>query len=370
MDLEERKNVELRSFSEQDLICPVCRHIFINPVLLSCSHNVCEYCVRRFWENKACKVCPVCQRRISMDFPPVNLALRNWCETFIQEKRHKSSSGICSAHKEKLKLFCLDDQEPVCLVCRDSRKHTNHRFSPIDEAAIDNKETLKTALKPLQKKLRRFENVKQSLDQTDQDIKFNAQHAERRIKAEFEELHQFLRDEEGIRIKALRDEEKQRSRMMKQKIDETSRQISSLSSTIRDAEEQMKRDDVSFLQNFKSTFQRTQSQLLNPEKNSVMIDFSNHLENLKLNVLKKMQQNVDKNYPTEAEFSDPPRVKFISKTELLLDESMEVDLPCVKHTEDKCIMAFGVKKSENSMIQKPQRRIVSMTESSSGVYVR
>uniref|UniRef100_A0A8C1VHK3 Uncharacterized protein n=1 Tax=Cyprinus carpio TaxID=7962 RepID=A0A8C1VHK3_CYPCA len=182
MDLE--KNVELRSFSEVDLRCPLCHHIFINPVLLSCSHNVCEYCVRRFWEHKACKVCPVCQRRISMDFPPVNLALRNWSETFIQEKRQKSSSGICSAHKEKLKLFCLDDQEPVCLVCRDSRKHTNHRFSPVDEA-------------------------------------IKAHQTERWIKAEFEELHQFLRDEEAIRITALREEEKQRSQMMKQKIDET-----------------------------------------------------------------------------------------------------------------------------------------------------
>ncbi|KTG45885.1 hypothetical protein cypCar_00013665 [Cyprinus carpio] len=246
MDLE--KNVELRSFSEVDLRCPLCHHIFINPVLLSCSHNVCEYCVRRFWEDKACKVCPVCQRRISMDFPPVNLALRNWCETFTQEKRQKSSSGICSAHKEKLKLFCLDDQEPVCLVCRDSKLHTNHRFSPVDEAVIDNKETLKTALKPLQEILRKFENVKQSMDQTSQDIKIKAQQTETQIKAEFEELHRLLRDEEAIRVTALREEEKQRSQMMKQKIDETSRQISSLSSTIRDVEEQMEDDDVSFLQ--------------------------------------------------------------------------------------------------------------------------
>ncbi len=36
--------------------------------------------------------------------------------------------------------------------------------------------------------------------------------------------------------------------MMKRKIDETSRQISSLSCTIRDVEEQMNADDVSFLQ--------------------------------------------------------------------------------------------------------------------------
>uniref|UniRef100_A0A9J8C6N8 Uncharacterized protein n=1 Tax=Cyprinus carpio carpio TaxID=630221 RepID=A0A9J8C6N8_CYPCA len=337
MDLE--KNVELRSFSEVDLRCPLCHHIFINPVLLSCSHNVCEYCVRRFWEDKACKVCPVCQRRISMDFPPVNLALRNWCETFTQEKRQKSSSGICSAHKEKLKLFCLDDQEPVCLVCRDSKLHTNHRFSPVDEAVIDNKETLKTALKPLQEILRKFENVKQSMDQTSQDIKIKAQQTETQIKAEFEELHRLLRDEEAIRVTALREEEKQRSQMMKQKIDETSRQISSLSSTIRDVEEQMEDDDVSFLQNFKSTLQRTQCQLLNPEKNSVMIDFSNHLGNLKLNVLTKLQKKFDK------------------KEGLYLPLGLRGT-----YVKQKCVTAFGVKNPENSMRQQHQSKTIYKTD--------
>uniref|UniRef100_A0A673IG87 RING-type domain-containing protein n=1 Tax=Sinocyclocheilus rhinocerous TaxID=307959 RepID=A0A673IG87_9TELE len=200
---------DFRSSFEEDLSCPVCCDVFVNPVVLSCSHSICEDCVQRFWENKSIQECPVCRRRSSKEHPPVNLALKNLCETYQQKQSRKSSFGgesVCGLHKEKLKLFCLDDQEPLCLVCRDSRKHTNHRFCPVDEA-----------------------------------------HAERRIKAEFEELHQFLRDEEAARITILREEEKQRSQMMKQKIDETSRQISSLSCTIRDTEEQMKDDDVSFL---------------------------------------------------------------------------------------------------------------------------
>ncbi|KAL0159020.1 hypothetical protein M9458_047096, partial [Cirrhinus mrigala] len=44
-----------------------------------------------------------------------------------------SSEEVCSSHREKLKLFCLTDKEPVCLVCRDSQRHTNHTFKPISE---------------------------------------------------------------------------------------------------------------------------------------------------------------------------------------------------------------------------------------------
>ncbi len=130
-----------RSSFEEDLSCPVCFDIFINPVVLSCSHSICEDCIQRFWESKRLKECPVC-RRCSKERPLLNLALKNLCETYQQKLSRRSSFGgesVCGLHKEKLKLFCLDDQEPVCLVCRDSRKHTHHRFSPVDEAAMDNK---------------------------------------------------------------------------------------------------------------------------------------------------------------------------------------------------------------------------------------
>ncbi len=132
---------KMSSVSEEDLICPVCRDVFIDPVLLSCTHSICRYCLQRFWEKQGYKACPLCRRRASKE-PPLNMNLRNLCEAYQEERRRKSSSGdgaVCSVHNEKLRLFCLDDQQAVCLVCRDSRKHTHHRFCPIDEALTDNK---------------------------------------------------------------------------------------------------------------------------------------------------------------------------------------------------------------------------------------
>lgn len=134
------------SFSERDLLCPVCCDVFMNPVLLSCNHSVCRCCLQRFWENKTTKECPVCGRRSSLSVPPGNFALKSQCETFLEEQRQKSSSGICGIHKGKLKLFCVDDRESVCLVCRDFRKHTNHRFCPVEGATMANKVRYMTKL--------------------------------------------------------------------------------------------------------------------------------------------------------------------------------------------------------------------------------
>ncbi|KAL7848902.1 hypothetical protein SRHO_G00205250 [Serrasalmus rhombeus] len=63
---------------------------------------------------------------------------------------------------EKFKLFCLDDQQLACVVCRDSQVHTNHKFLPLLEVAPD--------------------------------VKNQAQRTQRQIKEEFEMLHQFLQD--------------------------------------------------------------------------------------------------------------------------------------------------------------------------------
>ncbi|XP_067232735.1 E3 ubiquitin-protein ligase TRIM35-like [Chanodichthys erythropterus] len=220
------------------------------------------------------------------------MALKNLSETYQQDRRQKSPSGVCSFHKEKLKLFCLEDQQLVCLVCRDSRKHSNHRFCPVDEAAMDNKKELGYSLGRLQKKLRVFMNFKKTLDQTAQQIKIQTQDTKIQINEEFEKLHQFLRKEEEARITALREEEKQKSQKIKQKIEEMTKQISSLTNTIRDIEKQMKAEDVSFLQNFKSTLQRSQIRLPDPQNITETISVPKHLSNLKLTVLQKMQDNM------------------------------------------------------------------------------
>ncbi|KAI4874090.1 hypothetical protein NFI96_030797, partial [Prochilodus magdalenae] len=245
------KKMASKSFSEEDLSCPVCCEIFKDPVILHCSHSVCEDCLQKFWETKGSRECPVCRRRSSMERPPRNLALKNLCEGFLQERRQRASAKpghICSEHSEKLRLFCLDDLQPVCLVCRDSKRHTSHKFLPLQEAALDYKEELRTALKPLQEKLKTFKSFKLNLDRTAEHIKTQAQHTERQIMEEFEKLHQFLQDEEAARISALREEEEQKSQMLKEKIEKMSREISALSDTIRAIEEEMGAEDVSFLQ--------------------------------------------------------------------------------------------------------------------------
>ncbi|XP_062310324.1 E3 ubiquitin-protein ligase TRIM35-like isoform X1 [Osmerus eperlanus] len=283
---------------EEDLTCPICCDIFKDPVLLPCCHSFCKACQEEWWRQTGSQSCPVCKKISSTANPPVNLALRNLSEAFSQEKSRIAVEGcdvLCSLHGEKLKLFCLEDKQPICVVCRDSRIHKKHDCVPINEAIQDHKVELLTVLDDLQCKLKLFHEVKLTCNKTAKHIPIQAQDTERKIKDNFKKLYQFLRNEEATRIDMLRKEAMQKSQRMKNEIAEVDREIASLSEMIKCISDEVKATHISFLKNFKATMDRASAKTTqhNPPKSSgSLINVANHLGNLPFTVWEKMRNIV------------------------------------------------------------------------------
>lgn len=121
------------------LMCPVCLIDFKDPVSLPCEHVFCRQCVLRYLESsKEPHKCPECRQNFTgKDLKGIRV-LRNVVDAVQEERKKKftpkAEEMLCSEHKEPLKLFCVNDQRLVCLICKEGKKHSGHIFKPVKEA--------------------------------------------------------------------------------------------------------------------------------------------------------------------------------------------------------------------------------------------
>ncbi|XP_036952967.1 nuclear factor 7, brain-like [Acanthopagrus latus] len=293
------KNILVESY----LSCHVCSEIFRDPVSLSCSHSFCSSCLKKHWEQAKKKNCPTCKRKYSKGFPPVNVPLKELADSFVERQKSGTSEaekgeknkGISKCkHSEVPKLFCEDEQSAVCPVCEFSL-HQSHKVVPVEQTVREQKEQLKSDLKSLQDKRNKYKQVEKTYNEVIQHSKKQLLSTERQIRAEFNKLHQFLKEEEESRLAALREEEEQKGKTVSREMKMIEEQLSSLSDSICAVEQELQKHNVPFLSSYKATQTRARVQcsLSDPQLVSgALIDVAKHLGNLSFRVWEKMKDQV------------------------------------------------------------------------------
>ncbi|KAM8760601.1 E3 ubiquitin-protein ligase TRIM35-like [Acanthopagrus schlegelii] len=288
---------------ESLLSCHVCSETFRDPVSLSCNHSFCSSCLKKFWEQAKNKNCPICKRKSSKDHPQVNFALKELADCFTgrlntgppeTERGEKKVEVVCSKHPQETKLYCEDEQRAVCPVCEFSL-HQSHTVVPVEQAVSELKEQLKSDLKSLQDKRNKYKQVEKTYNEVIEHSKKQLLSTERQIRAEFNKLHQFLKEEEESRLAALREEEEQKGKTVSREMKMIEEQLSSLSDSICAVEEELQKHNVPFLSSYKATQTRARVQcsLSDPQLVSgALIDVAKHLGNLSFRVWEKMKDQV------------------------------------------------------------------------------
>uniref|UniRef100_H3A1I9 Uncharacterized protein n=1 Tax=Latimeria chalumnae TaxID=7897 RepID=H3A1I9_LATCH len=234
---------------EDEITCSLCQELFKDPVTLRCGHNFCQECVCENWKEKTSQSCSICRADSVTSDLTTNQTLRNIVEMYKKEGRKSKaqSESICSEHEEKLKLYCLEDQEAICVVCQTSRKHENHKFLPIKEAAQELKDEIKNSLKPLQDTHQKVAEVKEKYRRNINNIHDEADKTEKQIKEDFVKLHQFLHEEEKILLADLKKEKEEKEQKLRAMEESIVEDLTSVSKMIKDIQQKMDEEDQIFL---------------------------------------------------------------------------------------------------------------------------
>lgn len=295
----------MSSWPENNISCPICHDIYQNPVILLCSHSFCGACWRRWRTQRPTPECPLCRRICPSYDPPQNLALRQVCEAFANERgeRHSAApSELCSLHAEKFKLFCLQDQQLVCPICRYSRCHTNHSFRPLEEAAAEHRATLQELLRPVHEKKDLLTVAGDNFNQALQNIEVQCRDTERQIKDVFSTIQSFLKKEEEVRLAALSKEKQQKNQSLRMKREAMKREATSLADIISSTERELRAEDIPFLQNYPNVATSVQlvlPSLTDPAPEPLM-EVDKHLNNLPVSVWDKIKGTISSTYQCQS----------------------------------------------------------------------
>ncbi|XP_031431995.1 E3 ubiquitin-protein ligase TRIM21-like [Clupea harengus] len=223
----------------EQILCPVCLCEFSDPVSLRCQHTFCRECIRaHLAASGGSGQCPECRHPFIRKHIKANRTLRNVVgaarEQLLEQKtleesltgmmmetgtqRQEAPELMCPQHEEKLKLFCETDHQLVCLVCRDGSSHEGHKFRPVEEMAQSCKGVLSGAVAFLSKENDNLDHMISLQTAEIQKTKTESRKLSVQISAQFEQLHQLLRQKEQEVKTHLQQEEKRVLELMQKNL--------------------------------------------------------------------------------------------------------------------------------------------------------
>ncbi|XP_038673347.1 zinc-binding protein A33-like [Scyliorhinus canicula] len=199
-----------------ELNCPMCLDIFIDPVMLECGHDFCRQCILQCWEKEKKAFCPECGEVFREKNLKANRALgvlSNKIRSLNIKQNvepNKVFNPFCDEHQEELKLFCETDKKLICVMCldrRDGRSHKSHNFMLINEAVEIYKDKMRGNLQALNQKKTSIQNVLLKQQQSISEIQEQSNILQKHISSEFTKLRTVLEEKERALAKELGEQE-------------------------------------------------------------------------------------------------------------------------------------------------------------------
>ncbi|XP_078501932.1 E3 ubiquitin-protein ligase TRIM39-like [Lissotriton helveticus] len=245
---------------KEEATCSICLEYFTDPVSAECGHAFCLSCISAYWKGLQTDFpCPQCRGTFSNKTLLPNKQLANMAGQLKKLQTQITApqeAKLCKEHEEKLKLFCEDDQELICVICRESKDHKTHWARPIREAAQEYKGKLHNCLATLQNSLEDIDVLHCKEQERVTDLEEAVKNQELKILSTFEEKKMCLEQEKQVELSSMKTKHEESLNMVYRHISELENEKPALMDLISNIEEKCQQQDVELLKGVKSIFHR------------------------------------------------------------------------------------------------------------------
>ncbi|XP_067414671.1 zinc finger protein RFP-like [Emydura macquarii macquarii] len=270
---------------QDETTCPICLEYFNDPVSLDCNHDFCRACITQCRGRFSADIsCPQCRETFPQRNLKPNRKLKNIVEAArelsLQPGREQETERLCEKHREPLKLFCKEDEIPICLVCDRSKEHKDHTVVPAEEAVKEFKGKIQAHLKKLREEREKLVEFQVSSEKRSQENLRKTQTERQKIVSEFQQLRRFLEEQEQHLLAQLLKLDNKILKIQTENINKLSAEMSHLTELISDIEGKYQKPASEFLQDIRSTLSRCekgkfqQPEEISPELEKGLSDFS------------------------------------------------------------------------------------------------
>ncbi|XP_032319261.1 E3 ubiquitin-protein ligase TRIM38 [Camelus ferus] len=244
----------------EEATCPICLHLMTEPVSINCGHSYCHSCIVRFLQN-LCQMqpwletfsCPQCR----MPFGMSSLRPNKQLGSLIEAIKEMDCEMSCENHGEKLHLFCEDEGQLICWRCERGPQHKGHVTALVEDACQGYKEQLQKAVTKLKQLEEECMNLKvftaNRITEWNEKIEIQRQ----KIQSDFENLQNFLHEEEKCYLWKLEKEKEQTLRRLRDNEANLEQKSHELKSHILELEKKSQGSAQKLLQNVKDTLSRS-----------------------------------------------------------------------------------------------------------------
>nr|XP_056723684.1 E3 ubiquitin-protein ligase TRIM7-like [Euleptes europaea] len=293
----------------EEASCSFCRDFSSDLVtIVECGHSFCPACLTRSWGASGAEAsCPQCRGRAQEGTLQPNQQPANLVEVAKKPspQGQKRRRGVCEQHQEPLRFFCKEDEAPLCGVCSTSEEHQDHQVVPLEEAFLEkravmaagsgrvcqkhqdplklfckddeapicvvcdrskeprNHETLpleasqfRNCLEKLKTKREGIVACQAVVEKKSKDLLKETTGEKQEMAAKFRQLRTFLEEQEKLLLAPMEEMEKEVERNRDQHLAKLCEKLSPLDSLIQEMEEKCQQPTSELLQEARSTLQR------------------------------------------------------------------------------------------------------------------